>query len=155
MTNIIFIVTNLLLKFLYQIKEKILNNEEALNRFLVRGFTEMLVFRMARQFPHEAKKAAAARKDIVASKTKMTMIHEAFFTIFALLVACLDIGILFYARQVQSLSIGSVVTLITLIDNAYTPIAIFNVLYVQYKLDKTAYRRFEDFLNLKEDDQLE
>lgn len=152
---IIFIVTNLLLKFLYQIKEKILNNEEALNRFLVRGFTEMLVFRMARQFPYEAKKAAAARKDIVASKTKMTMIHEAFFTIFALLVACLDIGILFYARQVQSLSTGSVVTLITLIDNAYTPIAIFNVLYVQYKLDKTAYRRFEDFLNLKEDDQLE
>jgi ATP-binding cassette subfamily B protein len=152
---IVFIVTNVLLKFLYQVKEKILNNEEALNRFLVRGFMEMLVFRMARQFPCEMKKASIAKKDIVASKTKMTMIHEAFFTMFALLVACLDIGILFYAWQVKSLSIGSVVTLITLIDNAYTPIAIFNVIYVQYKLNKTAYKRFEQFLNLKNDEQLE
>ena len=152
---VVFIVTNVLLKFLYQMKEKILNNEEALNRFLVRGFMEMLVFRMARQFPHEMEKASVAKKEIVDSKTKMTMIHEAFFTIFALLVACLDIGILFYAWQVKSLSIGSVVALITLIDNAYTPIAIFNVLYVQYKLNKTAYKRFEQFLNLKNDEQLE
>lgn len=152
---VVFIVTNVLLKFLYQMKEKILNNEEALNRFLVRGFMEMPVFRMARQFPYEMKKASVAKKDIIDSKTKMTMIHEAFFTIFALLVACLDIGILFYAWQVKSLSIGSVVTLISLIDNAYTPIAIFNVLYVQYKLDKTAYKRFEQFLNLKNDEQLE
>ena len=44
--------------------------------------------------------------------------------------------------------------LITLIENAYTPIAIFNVLYVQYKLDKEAYGRFVEFLNLKDDKQL-
>ena len=59
-----------------------------------------------------------------------------FFTIFALLVAMLDIGILFYAWKTQNLTVGSVVALIALIENAYTPIAIFNVLYVQYKLDK-------------------
>lgn len=151
----VFIVTNVLLKFLYQMKEKILDNEEALNHFLVRGFMEMLVFRMALQFPHEMKKAFVAKKDIVDSKTKITMIHEAFFTIFALLVACLDIGILFYAWQLKTLSIGSVITLITLLDNAYTPIAIFNVLYVEYKLNKTAYKRLEHFLSLKNDDQLE
>ena len=84
----------------------------------------------------------------------MTMIHEAFFTIFALLVAILDIAILFYAWKTQSLTVGSVVALITLIENAYTPIAIFNVLYVQYKLDKEAYERFVEFLNLKDDKQL-
>ena len=33
---------------------------------------------------------------------------------------------------------------------AYTPIAIFNVLYVQYKLDKASYKRFEEFLDLTE-----
>lgn len=152
---VVFIVTNVLLKFLYQMKEKILNNEEALNRFLVRGFMEMLVFRMARQFPYEIENASVAKRVIVDSKTKMTMIHEAFFTIFALLVACLDIGILFYAWQMKSLSIGSVVALIALTDNAYTPIAIFNVLYVQYKLNQTAYKRFEQFLNLKNDEQLD
>ena len=152
---VIFIITNILLKFLYQIKEKILNNEEQLNHYLVRGLMEMLVFRMGKQFPCEIKKASDAKQDIVSSKVKMNMIHEAFFTIFALLVAILDIGILVYAWRNQNLSIGSVVALISLIENAYTPIAIFNVLYVQYKLDHASFARFEEFLEQEEDEQLE
>ena len=53
---LIFIITNILLKFLYKIKEKILNSEELFNHYLVRGFMEMLVFRMSKQFPNEIKK---------------------------------------------------------------------------------------------------
>ena len=151
---LIFIITNILLKFLYKIKEKILNSEELFNHFLVRGFMEMLVFRMSKQFPSEIKKTRSAKEDIVSSKVKMNMIHEAFFTIFALLVAMLDVGILFYAWKTKNLTVGSIVALIALIENAYTPIAIFNVLYVQYKLDKASYKRFEEFLDLKDDNQL-
>lgn len=151
---IIFFVTNLLLRFLYQMKERILNNEEELNRFLVRGFMEMVVFRMARQFPNELRKAQGAKKEIVDTKVKMNMIHEAFFTIFALLVACLDIAVLVYAWQTKNLSVGSVVALITLIDNAYTPIAIFNVIYVQYKLNRAAFFKYEEFLDMQDDEQL-
>lgn len=151
---IVFLVTNLLLKGLYRIKENILTNEEELNHFLVRGFMEMPLFRMNRQFPNEMKKASRAKGIIVSSKVKMTMIHEAFFTIFALLVAGLDIGLLVYAWKYHHLSVGSVVALITLTDHAYTPIAIFNVLYVQYKLNRTAWLRFSDLLHLKEDGQL-
>ena len=152
--GVIFVVTNLLLKFLYQIKEKILNNEELLNHYLVRGFMEMLVFRMERQFPNEIKKAKGAKEEIVSSKVKMNMIHEAFFTIFILLVTVLDICILFYAWSEKSLTVGSVVALITLIENAYIPIAIFNVIYVQYKLDRASYARFEEFLSVRDDGQL-
>lgn len=47
-----------------------------------------------------------------------------------------------------------VVALVTLVDNAYTSIAIFNVLFVQYKLDKSAYVRYVNFLNEKEVNQL-
>lgn len=151
---LIFIITNILLKFLYKIKEKILNSEELFNHFLVRGFMEMLVFRMSKQFPSEIKKTRSVKENIVSSKVKMNMIHEAFFTIFALLVAMLDIGILFYAWKTKNLTVGSIVALIALIENAYTPIAIFNVLYVQYKLDKASYKRFEEFLDLKDDNQL-
>ena len=151
---LIFIITNILLKFLYKIKEKILNSEELLNHYLVRGFMEMLIFRMSKQFPNEIKKTNNAKESIVSAKVKMNMIHEAFFTIFALLVAMLDIGIFFYAWKTQNLTVGSVVALIALIENAYTPIAIFNVLYVQYKLDEASYKRFEEFLGLKDDDQL-
>ena len=152
---IVFIMTNLLLKGLYQIKERILTNEERMNHYLVRGFMELIVFRMERQFPREIKKATTAKREIVRSKVKMTMIHEAFFTIFALLVALLNVGILMYAWYSKEISIGAVVALISLIDNAYTPIAIFNVLYVQYKLDKSAYQRLEDFFEVKDDHQLE
>lgn len=151
----VFIVTNLLLKGLYRIKEKILTNEEELNHFLVRGFMEMPLFRMKRQFPSEMRKAAKAKRTIVSSKVKMSMIHEAFFTLFALMVACLDVALLLYVWKYGHLSVGSVVALITLIDNAYMPIAILNVIYVQYKLNRTAWRRFTDLLDLKEDMQLQ
>lgn len=66
----------------------------------------------------------------------------------------LDIGILILAWKRYHLSVGSVVALITLIDHAYTPIAIFNVIYVQYKLNKTAWMRFAELLDLQEDTQL-
>lgn len=151
---VVFLVTNLLLKFLYQMKERVLDNEEALNRFLVRGFMELVVFRMAHQFPNELHKASRARKEIVDAKVKMNLIHEAFFTIFAILVAGLDVAVLLYAWQTQRLSVGAVVALITLIDNAYTPIAIFNVIYVQYKLNRAAFARYEAFLNMQDDAQL-
>ena len=41
---------------------------------------------------------------------------------------------------------GEVVALLSLIENAYMPIAIFNVLFVQYKLDKSAFARYQRFL---------
>lgn len=151
---VVFLVTNLLLKFLYQMKERVLDNEEALNRFLVRGFMELVVFRMAHQFPSELHKASRARKEIVDAKVKMNLIHEAFFTIFAILVAGLDVAVLLYAWQTERLSVGAVVALITLIDNAYTPIAIFNVIYVQYKLNRAAFARYEAFLDMQDDAQL-
>ncbi len=152
---VIFIVTNLLLKALYQLKEKILCNEEKMNHFLVRGFMEMVVFRLENRFSSEIKKASRAQREIVNSKVKMNMIHEAFFSIFALLVALLDVGVLLYAWNNKNLSVGGAVALISLIDNAYTPIAIFNVLFVQYKLDKAAFKNFEEFLEMKDDLQLD
>lgn len=150
----VFLSTNVLLRFLYRIKERILDHEELLNHLLVRGLMEMPVFRMAVRFSPEIQKADDAKGDIVSSKVKMTMIHEAFFAIFAVLVALLDISILIYAWKSRTLSAGSVVALLSLIENAYEPVAVFNVIYVQYRLDHAAFSRFEGFLLQKEDDRL-
>lgn len=149
--GIVFFVTRLLLKALYKIKASILVNEEKLNHFLVRGFMEMVVFRVNRRFEHEIKKAETASCEIVDSKVKMELIHEAFFTIFAILVGVLKIGIVIYGWTTKSLTIGEIAALITLVENAYVPIAIFNVCYVQYKLDLVAYSRYTEFLDAKED----
>lgn len=151
---IVFIITNLLLKVLYQIKERILNNEEKMNHFLIRGFMEMVVFRINKRFSYEIEKATLAKKEIVSSKVKMKLIHEAFFVIFALMVTFIKIAIIAYGWITKSLSIGAIVALISLVNNAYNPIAIFNVLFVQYKLDKIAYKRYTEFLDARNDEQL-
>lgn len=148
---IVFIVTNLLLKALYKVKANILLNEEKFNHFIVRGFMEMVVFRVNRRFEHEIKKAEVASGEIVSSKVKMKLIHEAFFTIFVILVGILKMGIIAYGWITKSLTIGEIVALIGLVDNAYMPIAIFNVCYVQYRLDLVAYTRYTDFLDAKDD----
>jgi len=52
-------------------------------------------------------------------------------------------------------SIGIVIALIMFIDQVYAPLAIFNVLYVDYKLNRVTYHRFEEFLNSPEDRNLD
>lgn len=152
---VVFIVTNLLLKILYKIKNKILINEEKLNHYLVRGFMEMLIFRINVRFDSEIRKAVKSRNEIVDSKVKMTLIHEAFFVIFALLVTLIKIGIIAYGWITRSITIGAAIALISLVENAYTPVAIFNVLFVQYKLDKLSFNYYKNFLDSGDDSHLE
>ena len=149
--TVVFIVTNLLLKILYKFKENILCNEEKINHCLVRGFMEMVVFRISGTFKKEIEKTMSAKSELIEYKVKMNLIHEAFFTIFALLVTFIKIGIIIYGWKTKAISIGAIIALITLVDNAYTPVAIFNVLFVQYKLDKVAFNRFKSFLDSPED----
>jgi ATP-binding cassette subfamily B protein len=151
---LIFVVTNILLKYLYKIKTHILNNEEILNKYLIRGFMELVVFRTNKRFHHEIGKATHASEEIIKSKTKMKMIHEAFFAIFALFITLIKVIVIFISWKSNSLSVGSVVALLTLIDKAYSPIAIFNVLFVQCKLDKSAFRRYTQLLDMPEDVKL-
>ena len=148
---VVFLLTNLLLRALYRIKEKILVGEEAFNHTLVRGFMEMVVFRVHRRFRAEIERAERASIEIVHGKAKMKMIHEAFFTAFAVLVGIFKIGIILYGWRWKALTIGEIVAIIALIDNAYTPVAIFNVNYIDYKLDLVAFRRYAEFLDAPED----
>ena len=151
---LVFLITNLLLKLLYRMKERVLDNEELLNHFLTRGFMEMVVFRLNRKFGAEIKKAEKARDQIVRSKIGISFIHEAFFAAFALLITLIKAALIIYAWYTRSISIGSIVALLTLVDNAYTPIAIFNVLFVQFRLDLSAFGRYADFLDLPEESRL-
>ncbi|HML48567.1 MAG TPA: hypothetical protein PKE04_17620, partial [Clostridia bacterium] len=50
--------------------------------------------------------------------------------------------------------VGALVALLALLDRAYQPIAIANVLYVQFRLDRAAFDRLDAFLTLPEDARL-
>lgn len=146
----VFLISNLLLKRLYALKEKILVNQEYFQRHLVRGFMEFVVFRTNKKYDSEYEVAKGEAKTIVDAKTKIKLVHELFFSLFSFLVNILQVVVLGYAVLCSDLSVGAVVTVIALLGKAYEPIAIFNVEYVDYKLNKMsvdAYYKFFDSLD--------
>ncbi|GGG03557.1 ABC transporter ATP-binding protein [Paenibacillus aceti] len=154
---VVFLLTNLLLRMLYRIKSSLLESQEKLAKYSVRGFMELVVFRLNKRYTKEIERLTATAGDIVAKNCRIRMIHEAFFTIFAVIVVLLKIAVLVYGVQqilAGRTSIGIIVALIMFIDQVYTPVAIFNVIYVDYKLNRVAYVRLEQFINAPEDANL-
>ena len=152
---IVILLSNVILKKLYVLKEKILFNQEFLNKHLVRGLMELVVFRTNKKYDTEIKITKEGIKNIVDGKTKIKLVHEIFFSLFALIVNVLKVIILAYAVMEGDLTVGAVVTIISLLGKAYEPIAIFNVEYVDYKLNKITVNKYLEFLNVKDDDALE
>lgn len=151
---IVVIISNLILKKLYKLKESILLNQEFLNKHLVRGFMELVVFRTNKKFDTELKVTKEGIKNIVDGKTKIKLVHEIFFTVFALIVNILKVVVLGYAVLKSDLSVGAVVAVISLLGKAYEPIAIFNVEYVDYKLNKVTVNKYIELLDIKDDEAL-
>ena len=151
---IVIIVSNLILKKLYKLKENILYNQEYLNKHLVRGFMELVVFRTNKKYDTEIEVSNEGIKNIVNIKTKIKLVHEIFFTVFAFIVNVLKVVVLGYAVLKSDLSVGAVVTVLSLLGKAYEPIAIFNVEYVDYKLNKVTVKKYIDFLDSTDDENL-
>jgi ATP-binding cassette subfamily B protein len=119
---------------------------------------ELVVFRLNKRYEKEIVRLNTTAGVIVKKSTQIRMIHELFFATFALLVNIIKVVVLVYGvKNILSgeSSIGVTIALIMFIDQVYTPIAIFNVLYVDYKLNRVTYSRFEIFLNAPEDMNLE
>nr|WP_237401803.1 ABC transporter ATP-binding protein [Saccharibacillus sp. WB 17] len=154
---VVFLLTRLLLRFLYSIKASLLASQESLSRYSVRGFMELVVFRLNRRYPDEIRKLTGITDDIVRKNVQIRMVHESFFALFELLIIGVKIVVLALGiRQIAAgeSTIGTVLALLLLIDKVYSPIAIFNVIYVNYRLDRLAYDRFERSLDAPEDRNL-
>ena len=148
---IVVVVSKIILKRLYSLKEGILFNQEFLNKHLVRGFMELVVFRTNKKYDTEIKVSKDGIKNIVDGKTKIKLVHEIFFSLFALIVNVLKVVVLGYAVIEGDLSVGGIVTVVMLLDKAYLPIAIFNVEYVDYKLNKVTVDKYISFLDSYDD----
>lgn len=146
----VIILTNIVLKILYNLKEKIIINQELLNKHLIRGFMELVIFRTNKKYDVELSKIDEEIKDITKGRTNIKLVHEIFFTAFEILVTIIKIVMLVYAFFYESLTIGEIVVLISLLGKAYEPIAIFNVEYIDYKLNKVSLKRYLQYLDLKD-----
>lgn len=155
---VVFLITNLLLKFLYAMKATILQEQEKMSRFSIRGFMELVVFRTNKRYEKEINNLSQTARTIIHKNAQLKIIHEAFFAIFELFVTMIKVVVLIYGIKsivAGDTSLGVVVALFMFIDKIYSPIAIFNVLFVDYRLNKVTYRRFEEFVNAPEDKNLE
>lgn len=149
---LVFLVTKYLLKILRTIKERALVSEEGMNNLFIRGITEMVTFRMNKRYQKEIQTYDEMATEMTTDVIKMTMIHEFFFGFFAFLVAIIKLVIVVLAfTQTITLSLGGIVALVTYVDRIYTPIAIFNVIFIQYHLDKVAYQRLHEFYDTSND----
>ena len=151
---VVILISNLILKKLYALKEKIIVNQETLNRHLVRGFMELVVFRTNKKYDTEIQITKDGIKNITDAKTKIKLVHEMFFSIFSLIVNVLKVLVLGYAVIHSNLTVGAIVTVLSLLGKAYEPIAIFNVEYVDYKLNKVTVKRYLSLLDEKDDEAL-
>lgn len=154
---VVFIITRLLLTRLYAVKEKTLISEEWLSKTYVRAFMELVVFRVNRRFRRELERVTGVSKEITDAQTHIRMIHEFFFMSFAVIV--LIIKLVLIATSVGAIyrgdmSVGVLLALLTLTDRAYQPIAVFNVIYVDYKLDRITWDRFAKFMDMPDDPNL-
>lgn len=155
---VVFMITNLLLKTLYAMKESILREQETMSRFSIRGFMELVVFRTGKRYEKEIDQLSQTARTIIHKNAQLKMIHEAFFAIFELFVTMIKVVVLIYGIKsiiAGDTSLGIVVALFMFIDKIYSPIAIFNVLFVDYRLNRVTYKRFEEFIGAPEDKNLE
>lgn len=155
---VVFMITNLLLKTLYAMKTNILREQETMSRFSIRGFMELVVFRTGKRYEKEIDQLSQTARTIIHKNAQLKMIHEAFFAIFELFVTLIKVVVLIYGIKsivAGDTSLGIVVALFMFIDKIYSPIAIFNVLFVDYRLNRVTYKRFEEFIGAPEDKNLE
>lgn len=75
---VVFLITNLLLKFLYARKAAILQEQEKMSRFSIRGFMELVVFRTNKRYEKEIDKLSQTARTIIQKNAQLQMIHEAF-----------------------------------------------------------------------------
>ena len=80
------------------------------------------------------------------------------FAIFEVFITVIKLVILFFGVKsvvTGESSIGVIVALFLFIEKIYSPIAIFNVLFVDYRLNQVTYKRFEAFIQAPEDRNLD
>ena len=152
---LVFLVTRLLLSRLERIKEGVLTGEEELGRLSVRALTELIPLRLCGLYPGMLKAARQHADSVTRGVAKMRMTHEGFFAGFALLTTAANAAILIAAVVTGELSVGAVAALLLLVDKAYQPVAVFNVCYVSYKLDRAAFARYAQFLSLPDEPRMD
>ena len=154
----LFFLSYYLMIFLRREMDNMLDNQEDFSKFSVRGFMELVVFRVNDRFKHEFERLKDISDAIVRSQAKIYLVQELFFTGFAFLIFLIEVAVIIqqtYKIIAGESTVGTLVALTRFVGMAVSPISHFSVAYVNYKLDRVAFQRFQNFLNAPEDEGLD
>jgi len=87
---VLFLLSNRLMIILRREVDRMLAKQESLSKFSVRGFMELVVFRVNGRFKNELARVRGISDEIVRSRAKIYLVQELFFTGFAVLVFLLE-----------------------------------------------------------------
>ena len=150
----LFLLSTRLMIALRREVDRMLAKQESFSKFSVRGFMELVVFRVNGRFKNELARVRGISDEIMRSRAKIYLVQELFFTGFAVLVFLLEIGVV--VQQAHKIiagvsTIGTLVVLVMFIREVCAPISHFSIAYVNYKVEAVAFRHFGEFLALPED----
>jgi ATP-binding cassette subfamily B protein len=152
--TLLFFLSYWLMISLRRERERLLASQERFTKFSVRGFMELVVFRINGRFRREIERVTGIAKGVVRSRARIYGVQELFFTGFAVLVFVLEVGVIVQQgrRIIAGLStVGTLVALVEFMWHVVSPISHFSVAYVNYRLEAVALNRFARFLALPED----
>lgn len=152
---LVFFATRLLLGRMERMKEGVLTGEEELGRLSMRALTELVPLRLCGLYPGMLARARRHAAAVTGNVMKLRLTHEGFFAGFALLTTVAKAAVLIAAAVTGELSVGAAAALLLLVDKAYQPVAVFNVSYVSYKLDRAAFARYAQFLALPDEARMD
>ncbi|MCP4162683.1 MAG: ATP-binding cassette domain-containing protein [Deltaproteobacteria bacterium] len=116
------------------------------------------MFRVNLRFKAEINKIDRIGKNITDATVKKRMLHEFFFFFVAILTLIIQSGVVVMEIHKIILGVSTIGVLYALKEftgRIIGPIAIFNVIFIDYQIDKVTLRKFNDFLDLPDDSNTE
>ena len=152
--GLLYVFTFYAMRYLRNLMEAMLANQEDFSKFSVRAFMELVVFRVNGRFKAEFERLRGISDEIVRSRVKIYLMQELFFSGFALFIFIIEALVIIQqgSKIVAGTStVGTLVALVAFIRIVFWPVSNFSYSWITYRLDSVTFNRFMEFFSLPED----
>ncbi|HEX9029150.1 MAG TPA: ABC transporter ATP-binding protein, partial [Anaerolineales bacterium] len=152
--GLLYAITFFSMRYLRNLMEAMLANQEDFSKFSVRAFMELVVFRVNGRFKAELERLRGISDEIVRARAKIYLLQELFASGFALFIFLIEALVII--EQIGKIlagtsTVGTLVALVSFIRIVFWPVTMFSYSWITYRLDAVAFNRFMEFFSLPDD----
>ncbi len=148
------LVSNTLMRYLRDILEKMLSNQENFSKFSVRAFMELVVFRVNGRFKAEYERIQGISDEIVRTRVKVFLLQELSYTGFAFLIFIIEaVVVIQQAGKIidHTSTVGTLAALVSFIGWVFWPVIGLGRSWMEYRLNVVTYTHLDRVLSLPDD----